>query len=293
MRLVDLPREVLILVPYYLETLQDLHSLMLTCHVLHETTSFPNSQLLLRLACSPYTGLQPYPHLLLAVKSRQLADWAVTDDSHRTKLHDTIREGPESMLKLALQVSPLTVDDLRRLHAARYDVLIPLSEQMDTRYGPGAKLNKDWWTICENLVLSATNFWIYCDLFHHSLSAPYRSSNVTPLPAVMRRDWLKFCVPEERPRKERQSDRIDLFYFLHNICDETVKVLTGVGTRTATPFTLRWVTRIFHTGIPALAFLVSKGANRLPEVVETEIMVKERMVADGDDGIGYFAGNGA
>lgn len=74
MRLLDLPSEIIIILPNHLESLQDLYSLTLTCRGFSNIATLCSSDVLLRLACSPHTGLQPYPHLLLAVKARYIAE---------------------------------------------------------------------------------------------------------------------------------------------------------------------------------------------------------------------------
>lgn len=158
---------------------------------------------------------------------------------------------------------------------------------MDRKYGPAAKVTNDWWTACKNL-LSATIFWIYCDLFHHSLSAPHRTSNVTPLTVATRRDWVKFCVPEDNGRP--QSDRINLFYFYHNARSEMVAILakremTQIRDTVESP---AWMTCAFHTGLPAFAFLSTKGLHVPLEVQEAERLAK-RALKDGRTGVGWVS----
>ncbi|KAG9010236.1 hypothetical protein FRB94_010764 [Tulasnella sp. JGI-2019a] len=222
MYLLDLPREILILILDYLESLQDLHALTLTCRAFSNIPSLINNELLVRLAFSPHTGLQPYPHLLLAVKARRVADWAVQDDSHREELFRVIKGGTEKVLHLGLRISPLTLDDLRHIHSARLNVLILLSVELDPRYGP-----KSGGLICSNLVLALTNFWIYCELFHHSVSVGYRPSAVKPLSITTRRAWVMYCIPDGNCHSafHDQFEQLDLWTILPGLQNEILKII--------------------------------------------------------------------
>ncbi|KAG8861704.1 hypothetical protein FRB96_002662 [Tulasnella sp. 330] len=77
-------------------------------------------------------------------------------------------------------------------------VLIPLSEEIDPKYGPKSEAL----TVGNGLVLALTNFWIYCNLFHHSISETYLPSTVEALSAATRRDWLRFCIPDANCNKD-------------------------------------------------------------------------------------------
>ncbi|KAG8881891.1 hypothetical protein FRB97_008938 [Tulasnella sp. 331] len=281
MKLLDLPREVLIILPNYLETLQDFHSLSLTCRTFHDVTSFPSSNLLFRLACSPYTGLQPYPHLLLATKARQLVDWAVQDDSRRDELLRAIKGGCDKVLKLGLKISPLTVEDLRRLHRARVDVLIPLSQEMDPICGPASRpKDAEEITVCENLILALTNFWLYCDMFHHRISASYSKSEVKPLSNETWLAWFRWCIPDTNCNKrdcKGQYEQLDLKQILPEMEAKLWPILTGSQTR-QDPGKMWWVRCAFHTGLPALAVLKSKSADAIsPEIQEVKDQIKLRI----------------
>ncbi|KAG9007214.1 hypothetical protein FRB93_008037 [Tulasnella sp. JGI-2019a] len=261
MHLLELPSELIILLFSHLESLQDLHAVTLTCRALSKIPTFLSTNHLLHLASSPHTGLQPYPHLLIAVKARQLADWAVQDVSHQQELLKAIKGGCEMVLQLGLKISPLTLNDLRRIHSARFNILIPLSEVLDPKYGP---MSSDL-TVCTNLVLALTNFWIYCDLFHHSITEAYSSSPVNPLPATTRVAWLRFCVPDANcnPKFAGQFDQLDLVHILGGLEAEAFKIVTG---RTFAMHHIlepdAWCARcVFHTGLLALTLLKTRSAS--------------------------------
>ncbi|KAG9023056.1 hypothetical protein FRB95_013744 [Tulasnella sp. JGI-2019a] len=273
MQLIDLPPELLILLLIHLGSLQDIHALTLTCRAFSNIPTLISNDLLVRLASSPHTGLQPYPHLLLATKARKLADWAVQDDSCREELIEAIKGGCESVLRLGLRISPLTLNDLRYIHTARFDILIPLSEELDA---PQSGL----FTFCNNLMLALTNFWIYCDLFHHNISEGYRPSPVKPLSSLTRRLWFRFCVPDENcnPDLHGHHEQFDLKLFLYGLQERALKITTGRTVLADTErdtWTARWV---FHTGLPALTLLKTRSpaSTDLEIVTTTKAKFRER-----------------
>ncbi|KAG9028801.1 hypothetical protein FRB95_006081 [Tulasnella sp. JGI-2019a] len=277
MHLLNLPTELLILLPALLESLQDLHALTLTCRALSNIPTLISNDILVRLALSPHTGLQPYPHLLLATKARKLADWAVQDDSRRKELLEAIKGGCESVLQLGLKISPLTLNDLRCIHTTRFNILIPLSEELDPTYGP----KSGHLTFCNNLVLALTNFWIYCDLFHHNISEGCRPSLAKPLSALTRRLWFRFCVPDMNcnPDLYGQFEQLDLKQFLYDLQAEALKIATDGAT---TEYTEQdtWTARcVFYTGLPALTLLKARS----PALTDLEIVhLTEEKIREGE-----------
>ncbi|KAI9876943.1 MAG: hypothetical protein M1830_005229 [Pleopsidium flavum] len=67
------------------------------------------------------------PHLQRTATARQIADWAVQSDEGSDQLLEAIKEGPEALLKLAIKVSRLGSNEVRKLHKAKVEVLEPLS----------------------------------------------------------------------------------------------------------------------------------------------------------------------
>lgn len=289
--LADLPREILVRLPNELESLQDLGSFSLTSRLFHATSSHPSPELLYRLATSPHTGLQPYPHLLLAVKARALADWAVQNDANRTELGETVKNGCEPLLQLALRISPLSVDDLRRLQTARRDVLIPLSEILEPMYGPASRILlglADELTICENVILALTNMWIYSELFHHSISASYRTAgtvNVTPLSDATRMDYMRYCIPDVNcigwDAAQSKFEQLDIHKILEPTLDMVSEALTSRRFCKLAPAERWFVKSAFHTGIAGLALAIPGRA--VPEEIEEVRRLIQGKVDEGVD----------
>lgn len=294
MHLVELPPEIVLLVIDRLESLQagsrrlnhffslttvlfqDLGALLLSCKTLYDFASNPNPDLLLRLASSPHSGIQPYPHLLLAIKARELSNWAVSDGSRHDELQRSIKGGCERLFGLAINVSPLTLDDIRRLHTARHDILIPLAEEMEPMYGPPSRLN-DNFTICNNVMLALTNFWIYCDLFHHNISLLYSPDpSIKPLSTRIRADWLKYCVPDQNCDRARYPDdleQVDIRWILPEMQAFFRNILDPYSFDVE--FTHWWTRVAFHTGLTALSILQAKDHKSVPrEIWEVKELVR-------------------
>jgi len=106
-----LPRDLLKTLPGYLHTLADFRALILTSRYLYIQCEAVTADELFTLATRPETGLQPYPHLLIAVKARALSNYAAQSPKNTTELHKAIKKGPESLLEFGLKISPLTKDD--------------------------------------------------------------------------------------------------------------------------------------------------------------------------------------
>jgi|ERR1700722_13059524 len=188
--------------PGYLHTFADFRSLILASRTLYTYCSEPTAKELLRLATNPETDLQPYPHLLLAVKARALSTYSSQSTTNLSEFHDAIKKGPEEVLNLALKVSPLTKADLQNLYNARRQVIDPLSDILEPQCGPPIDLPHAF-TVCDEVTLALINYWIYCELFSTTIEAQYRKCDrsVQYLPsASVRRNWFVFCVPDENTR---------------------------------------------------------------------------------------------
>ncbi|OBZ79650.1 Histone deacetylase RPD3 [Grifola frondosa] len=196
MLLIDLPIDVLISLPGYLDSLDDLHSLILTSRCLYRTASNPTPSVLRSLVESPDSDIHPYPHILIAVKARALADWAVQSSENRAKLFVTIAiGGPMGVLELALSIFPLTLADLTCIYSAFATILNPAIDILETM-----EVDEEL-APCNDVELSVVNYWIYCDLFHHNITAPLlcRAAGIPapiPLGNETRLEWMYQFLPD-------------------------------------------------------------------------------------------------
>ncbi|KAJ7164682.1 hypothetical protein C8R43DRAFT_1061882 [Mycena crocata] len=194
-KLDTLPPELLFNLPAYLHNIEDLLSLSLTCRTLYRTCANPEPKLVLQLAeKSGRTFFRPHPHFLLGATARQLADWAVKDDDHRHLLEVAIQGGVDKLLGLALEVATLTMDDIRRLHKYKCDVLNVLNRRLDLSAGPGSG---NPMTVCNDPETTLLSWIIYGELFHHSLELAYLPlPEHKPLSSVIRYKWFVYCMPD-------------------------------------------------------------------------------------------------
>ncbi|OBZ78543.1 hypothetical protein A0H81_00408 [Grifola frondosa] len=231
MRLIDLPLDILTLIPEHFESLDDLHAIILTSRALYFANSSPTPSLIRHLATSPHSGIQPYPHLFIAIKARVLADWAVQSAANRKSLHAAIiTGGPQGVLDLALSISPLTLEDLTFLRTARLTVLDPAIEILEPMCGNiDDILDPDYETACSNVPLSMVNYWIYCDLFYHTIAAPVlcRAARVrapVPLSNNTRLKWVYQFLPD-CPKRSDVDEEYELLNMRHFLQEGLLEIL--------------------------------------------------------------------
>ncbi|KAJ6584690.1 hypothetical protein B0H19DRAFT_1106105 [Mycena capillaripes] len=194
MSLDTLPPELLLNLPDYLHSIEDLCSLFSTCRTLYRTCGNPDPKIIPRLAAnSGRVFFRPHPHLLIAATARQVADWAVKHDERRFQLEVAIQGGVDKLLELAIAVSELTMDDIRRLYTYKCDVLNPLNRELDLGEGPAS----GWPTVCNDPETTLLSWVIYGELFHHSLELAYLPlPEHKPLSSLIRYKWFVYCMPD-------------------------------------------------------------------------------------------------
>ncbi|KAJ7481568.1 hypothetical protein FB451DRAFT_1236432 [Mycena latifolia] len=195
-RLVDtLPFELLADLPHFSHSIEELLSLSSTCRTLYRACANPVPKEVLRLAAgSGRIFFRPHPHILIAATARQVADWAVQDDDRRYQLELAIHGGVDKLLELALDVAGLTMDDIRRLHAYKCDVLNLLNRRLDLAAGPATGRP---WTVCNDPETTLLSWIIYGELFHHSLELAYLPlPKHKPLSSIIRYKWFVYCMPD-------------------------------------------------------------------------------------------------
>ncbi|KAF7296471.1 NADPH--cytochrome P450 reductase [Mycena chlorophos] len=197
MLLEALPAELLMQLPGYLLSIEDLLTISSLSRKLYHTCANPPPKVLSRLAFnSGRVFFRPHPHLLLALTARELADWAVQSPERRFRLEDTIQRGIMALLELAIEVVGLTMEDIRRLWRFKFDTLNPLDRQLDESMlvYPGSD---EAWTMYSDPETVLVSWVIYGELFHHSLELRHRPfTGIRPLSSVTRYKWLVYCVPD-------------------------------------------------------------------------------------------------
>jgi hypothetical protein len=138
MRLLDLPFDVISLLPSYLHSIADLYAPLSTCRALHNAFALSEvrlSPILPRLYGQPL--LPPHPHLILAGTARQVADWAVASRGNRASLYESLLEGNRGLFKLSREVARVSLNNMRDLNNLKYSLLSPLTRIVDVEGGAG------------------------------------------------------------------------------------------------------------------------------------------------------------
>ena len=223
MNFLDLPSDIINSLPIYLHSVTDLYALLSTCRALYIAYGSSKVRLppvLPRLFGQPL--LPPHPHLLLAGTVRQVADWAVLSIANRARLHTSLLEGNDGLLKLSEQVACMSLKDMRDLHDLKYSLLNPLTRTVDIEAGPQMVRDNGYdpdnysWTIVCDPDVALLNYWIYCELFHHNVNEILNHSTRTsllpkPLDLKTRRRWIAYCVPDANNHRNRAWKEIGDF----------------------------------------------------------------------------------
>jgi hypothetical protein len=229
MKVLDLPSDIISLLPSYLHSITDLYALLSTCRALYHAFAFPEVRLppiLPKLYGQPL--LPPHPHLILAGTARQVANWAVTSTRNRTALYESLLEGNDGLFKLSQKVARVSLKDMRELHNLKYSLLNPLSRIIDMEGGPemvreeGNDPDNYSWTIVRDPDIALLNYWIYCELFHHNIDEILNHSTRTPseakaLDLKARRRWVAYCMPDINNHRNRHWKEINDIELLSQI----------------------------------------------------------------------------
>ncbi|KAF7296469.1 hypothetical protein HMN09_01053400 [Mycena chlorophos] len=285
----DLPPELLLKLPHFLYSMEELLALSSLSRALYRTCANPPPKVISRLAAnSGRVFFRPHPHLLIAATARELADWAVQANERRFELEEALRGGVDKLLELAIDVVGLTMADIRRLWRFKFDVLNPLDRKLDVEAGPATGQP---WTVCNDPETTLVSWVIYGELFHHSLELGYLPVDATrphPLSSVTRYKWLTYCVPDvncfdylgfsEKPQffLEYKQEDTDKFQQLSMQTAIREGFLNGAGWENALASTVAFqaldqdlrpvLTRCaMHLGFRSLELLVSGGPDKLAE----------------------------
>lgn len=174
MKLLDLPIDIINILPQYFSSIYDLYSVLLTCSILYNAyrdTAIRLPPILPKLDGQPL--FSPHPHLLLSSVARQIGDWAVLSPSHRYELYQVLLNGYDGLLSLAERVTLVSLSDLRNLYGTKYTLLSPLTRLVDFEAGPAMVRYQEMdpaeygLTICLQPDIAVLNYVVYCELFHH------------------------------------------------------------------------------------------------------------------------------
>jgi hypothetical protein len=211
MNLLDLPNEILSSLPLYINNIETFTSAASSCWRLRENfaKAHPKTVLLLADASAP-TFFSPHPHYLITATARQVSGWALGNKENTDRLRKAFQGGIDGLYNFCID-NPnigLTMEDIRRLHQARFSIINQLADQIDKMAGdqwyqsaPGNFWNggvSEAYTLYTEPTLAAFQIIIYGELFASSMQA-FLESEKKLLPSFdveARLDYIKYCIPD-------------------------------------------------------------------------------------------------
>ncbi|OAG04655.1 uncharacterized protein CC84DRAFT_1055564, partial [Paraphaeosphaeria sporulosa] len=213
--LVDFPDELLLQLPVHMHNIEDFKNASSTCRRLHNVFADTLPKTILRLASgSAPTFFSPHPYFLVLAVARQIATWAVANDSERQtrveRLMEAFRGGMKGLLSLALRDDVedvgLTMDDVRRMYEARFSILNPLNATMDAMIGDEWYKQPDFWyggaedafTLYTDVSSATYQLLTYGELFGSSMASYLEPADRRKpgLGIETRIEFIKYCIPD-------------------------------------------------------------------------------------------------
>ncbi|KAI4178371.1 MAG: hypothetical protein LQ346_007477 [Caloplaca aetnensis] len=206
MEILELPIELLILLPEYLHNIEDFMNLSSTCRKLHNVYSNVSPRTILQLAvASSRTFFRPDPHFLIAATVRQVSDWALLSHANTEILRQALRHGVHTLLDLCVSKAGLTMNDIRHLHACRFSLINPVSDMIDACAGPRWLSTPNFWqggvsapaTVFLEPTRALFQIVIYGELFASSMDAFLHPRLSLPrFDQEFRMEYIKYCIPD-------------------------------------------------------------------------------------------------
>ncbi|KAI1204872.1 uncharacterized protein F4807DRAFT_454353 [Annulohypoxylon truncatum] len=143
-----LPREILLMLPKFLDNLEDYVNLSSTSRLLRCCMAAADPHTILHLAwASSRIFFRPSPFFLCSAVAAQIGVWARESDANEVELVAGMPRGLDHLMDLALRHRQigLTMERIRELYAMRFSVINPISDLIDKCVG------KQWYSI--------PNFW--------------------------------------------------------------------------------------------------------------------------------------
>ncbi|RAL63900.1 hypothetical protein DID88_003088 [Monilinia fructigena] len=189
--------DILLILPQYLESIEDFIHLSSSCRTLRDLYSenAPSSGLLFDLAAfSSLKVFDPMPYLLIAGVARQVGNWAIETPENRVEFHNSFKtKGINGLFELCKKRGQLSLKEIDNLVHFRESVIDPLT----------IVLARNYRTCTNNPLRPATDPMIpplqiamFGDLFASSVRNFCAPGAVVPLSTKIRLDWLAKCCPD-------------------------------------------------------------------------------------------------
>lgn len=208
MSLYDLPNEILSLLPLHINNIETFTNAASSCRHLRHNFAQTRPETVLRLAASSApTFFSPHPHFLVAATARQVSDWALGNEHRTSLLQKAFQGGIDGLYEFCLEHAGLTLDDIRRLHRARFNIINPLSDMVDKMAGHQWYQTENFWnggvseaeTLYTQPDRAVFQIIIYGELFGRGMEALLDPGKGLPFfDPWVRLEYLKYCVPDWR-----------------------------------------------------------------------------------------------
>lgn len=206
MKLLDLPMDILVLLPKHVHNIEDFMNASSSCTTLRDAFASAKPNTILRLAAaSRRIFFRPDPHFLVAATVRQVSGWALESAENTETLRLAFMGGVDALLGLCLEKAGLTMDDIRRLHLMRSSTLNPVADLIDRSAGVQWYAQSDFWdggasdaeTIRCEPETAMYQIIIYGELFASTFQAYLEPARSLPRFGLeMRLDYIRYCVPD-------------------------------------------------------------------------------------------------
>ncbi|KAH7383145.1 hypothetical protein BKA64DRAFT_178707 [Cadophora sp. MPI-SDFR-AT-0126] len=230
MNLLELPAELLGLIPLHLRDIEDFTNASSSCRTLRNVFSKTRPNQILQLAAvSSRVFFRPDPFFLIAATVRQVSDWALQSDENAGVLRAAFMGGVDTLLALCVEQAGITLEEIRRLHLMRFSTLNPVADMIDKAAGPQWYSTPNFWdggvsdaaTIYCDPVRTMYQITIYGELFSSSFRAFLEPEKPSPRFDIhMRLDFIRYCIPDydcflgvpgmERPKEVGPYDPVKL-----------------------------------------------------------------------------------
>lgn len=206
MQLLDLPMDILVLLPNHVHNIEDFMNASSSCTTLCNAFSSTKPNTILRLAAaSRRIFFRPDPHFLIAATARQVSDWALESSENTEMLRLAFMGGVNALLELCVEKAGLMMNDIRRLHLMRFSTLNPVADLIDRSAGVQWYRQPDFWnggasdaaTIRCEPERAMYQIIIYGELFASTFQAHLEPERSLPRFSLeMRLEYIRYCIPD-------------------------------------------------------------------------------------------------
>ncbi|KAG4217658.1 hypothetical protein PC116_g33862, partial [Phytophthora cactorum] len=144
--LLDLPTDILVMLPDFLHNIEDYINLSSTCRSLRKCMDNASPRTILRLAhASSRVFFRPDPLFLICATARELGNWARESEDNEAELVAGMPRGLDHLMDMALRHCGLTMARIRELHALRFAVVNPVANLIDQCVGTQWYATPNFW----------------------------------------------------------------------------------------------------------------------------------------------------